>query len=416
MSDSNKSSKSSRRSPVLIALFAVLLIGVTIGIVKLIQAAPNSGQGGPGAGGKSDGPPPAAVFVESVKLEAAQNQSLATGTLRATSRADVAAREPEAVVEVLADEGDTVKAGDVLVKLNGDKLNATQVETEAQLRTAKKLVNQRNAELERAKIDLEMKEGLLNDRAISKSEFLDAQSLATVANAQAEAATEMVSEAASRLELLKIRQKDLEIKAPFAGLIAGRHVEPGEWVAAGAPVMTLVTIDPVEAWMQVPERFLRDVNEQPMEIRVKLSSAGEVHAPTAVKIVPDVDRRSQLFTVVATLANPKGQLAPGQSITGSVPVGKKEDHFHFPVDALQRSRLGDFIFVVAPGESGEAMPTGKKVPVQVHFERDGRVFVKAEGTDLKAGDRVVVEGNDRLQPGQPLLIREEGEGAPQVKP
>ena len=56
------------------------------------------------------------------------------------------------------------------------------------------------------------------------------------------------------------------------------------------------------------------------------------------------------------------------------------------------------------------------MPVEVHFERDEMIFVKAEDSGFKKGDRVVTEGNDRLQPGQPLMVREEGEGAPFVKP
>ncbi len=399
----------------MIVLVALLLVAVTFGIVKLIQEAPNASAGTGQGGDAPQGPPPAAVFVTAVKLELAQNEALAMGTLRATSRSEVAAREPEAVSEVLVDEGDQVKAGDVLARLNGDRLEAQIVESEAQMRSAEKMVNQRKAELKRAESDLKMKEGLRNDKAISQSDFLDAESLATVAKAMSEAAAEVVSESQSRIDLLKIRKQDLEIKAPFAGLVAERHVEPGEWIAAGSPVVTLVTTDPVEAWISVPGRFLRDVNEQPMDIRVRLSSSGEVFAPKSVKIVPDVDRRSQLFSVVATLENADGMLASGQSITGAVPVGKNEDHFSFPVDALLRSRLGDFVFVV--NDSGEGpMPSGKKVPVEVHFERNGVIFVKAEDSGFKKGDRVVTEGNDRLQPGQALMVREEGEGAPLVKP
>ena len=414
MSATNQSSKRSSRGWILIVVIGLLLLAVVFGIVKLIQAAPNAGAG-EGASGAPKGPPPASVYVEAVELGSAQNASLATGTLRAKSRSEVAAREAESVAEVLVDDGDQVKAGDVLVRLYGDRLDAQIVEVEAQMRTAEKMVNQRQAEQQRADTDFEMKEGLLKDLAISRSEFLDAQSKATIAKSQSEAAAEVVNEAKSRIDLLKIRRKDLEVRAPFAGLIAERHVELGEWLAAGTPVVTLVTVDPVEAWMSVPERYLRDVNDQPMDIRVRLSSTGEIFAPKAVKIVPDVERRSQLFTVVATLDNSSGQLAPGQSITGAVPIGKDEKHFQFPVDALLRSRLGDFVYVVDASGEGP-MPVGRKVLVDIAFERDETIFVNADGAGLKKGDRVVTEGNDRLLPGQMLVVREEGEGAPQVKP
>jgi len=417
MASDGTSSKRSARGPVLVILFALLLIAVVIGIVKLIQAAPSVGEvaNGEMSGDAPQGPPPASVFVETVNLESAQNTTTVTGTIRATSRAEIAAREPESVEEVLVDKGDHVAVGDKLVRLSGDRIEAEIVELQAQIRSAEKMVNQQNAELERAKTDLEMKKGLLVDKAISRSDFLDSQSASAVKKAQAEAAMEAVNQAQSRMDLLKIRQKDLEIRAPFSGIITERHVEPGEWVGAGDPVMTLVTIDPVEAWMNVPERFLRDVNDKPGDIRVQLSSSSEVYVPKEVKIVPDVDRRSQLFTVVAKLDNPDGSLAPGQSIAGAVPVGKNESHFVFPVDALLRSRLGDFVFVV--DSSGEVpMPTARKISVHVEFERGEYIFVRAIDAKLKKGDRVIIEGNDRLQPGQSLVIREEGDGAPVVKP
>jgi hypothetical protein len=57
------------------------------------------------------------------------------------------------------------------------------------------------------------------------------------------------------------------------------------------------------------------------------------------------------------------------------------------------------------------MPVAKKVPVQVHFERGELVFVRAADAELNEGDQVVAEGNDRLQPGQPLMVKVTGEGA-----
>lgn len=404
--------RESKRGPLLIIALGLLLIGVVVAIVKLIQGAPTAaGENAGRNGGDGQGPPPAAVFVAPVRLEPARDESVVTGTLRAVSRAEIAAQEAEAVAEVLADEGDRVAKGDRLVRLDGRRLDAQVAEARARLASAKKLVSQQEAELERAKTDLSMKTGLLEDKAISRSEFLDAERALAVEQAQQEASVQSVAEEESRLDLLEIRRGDLEILAPFDGVIAERHVEPGEWVGAGQAVMTLVTVDPLEAWMSVPERHLGDVAGRPEGIHVRLSSSGEVFTPTKVAVVPDVEPRSQLFTVVATLANPNAKLAAGQSITGIVPVGKEEPHFIFPVDALIRARLGDFVFVA--GAAGEdSLPIARKVPVTVHFERDEFAFVRANGAALKESDRVVVEGNDRLAPGQPLMGREKGETQP----
>ncbi len=405
MSSPSNSSSPSRRGPLLIIGLALLLVVVSGAIIKLIQSAPTAGQGG--GGGMPSGPPPASVFTTRVKLEPAQDESIVTGTLRAASRAELAAQEPETVIEVLADEGDRVKAGQRLVRLDERRTNAQVAEAEAQLQSAKKLVNQRVAELKRAQTDIGMKEGLLKDKAISRSEFLDAERALAVADAQAEAAKQAVAESQSRLDLLAIRQKDLEIKAPFGGVIAARHVELGEWINAGQSVMTLVSVDPVEAWLSVPERYLTDVTANPKGIRVRVSSSGEIFEPTLATVVPDVEPRSQLFTVVATIDNAKAKLAPGQSITGVVPVGKSEPHFIIPVDALIRTSMGDFVYVV--DDSGEGpMPISRKVPVEIQFERYEMAFIRAKEASLQKDDQVIIEGNDRLQPGQSLIVREVG--------
>lgn len=406
MSSSGKTDSPSKQGPLLIAALALLLVGVVVAIVMVIQRAPTAGAGG--GGEMPQGPPPAAVFATAVKSSNAQDESIVTGTLRAVSRADIAAHEAESVIKVFADEGDQVKKGDKLVQLDGRRTVAQLAEAKAQLQSAAKLVSQREAELKRAGSDLEMKQGLLRDKAISKSEFLDAERELAVADAQAEAARQAVAEAESRIQLMEIRRKDLEITAPFSGVIAERHVELGEWVKTGESVMTLVSVDPVEAWMSVPERYLGDVSSKPDAIQVRLSSSGEIFTPTLVSIVPDVEPTSQLFTVVATLDNKKGKLAPGQSITGIVPVGSNEPHLSFPVDALVRSRMGDFVYVVDASGEGP-MPAARQVPVTINFERFGMAFVRAKDANLNKDDRVITEGNDRLMPGQPLMVQEQGE-------
>ncbi|MEM1293832.1 MAG: efflux RND transporter periplasmic adaptor subunit [Verrucomicrobiota bacterium] len=407
MSSAGNSDSPSKQGPLLMAGLALLLVGVVAAIVMVIQRAPTAGTQG-GGGPIPEGPPPAAVFATAVQTSTAQDESIVTGTLRAVSRADIAAHEAESVIEVFADEGDQVKKGAKLVQLDKRRTIAQLAEAKAQLQSAAKLVSQREAELKRANSDLEMKQGLLSDKAISKSEFLDAERELAVADAQAEAAKQAVAEAESRIELMEIRRKDLEISAPFSGVIAERHVEIGEWVNTGESVMTLVSVDPVEAWLSVPERYLGDVSAKPDAIQVRLSSSGEIFTPTLVSIVPDVEPTSQLFTVVATLENKKGNLAAGQSITGIVPVGKDEPHYSFPVDALVRSRMGDFVFVVDASGEGP-MPAARQVPVAVNFERFGMAFVRAKDASLSKDDRVVIEGNDRLMPGQPLMVQEKGE-------
>lgn len=391
--------------PWIIGGLALLVIAAVVVAIKLIHAAPTAGEAAAAGGGPPSGPPqmpPAAVFVSKIRLEPAQNLAQVTGSLRASARSEIAAQEPGAIAEIHADEGKVVEKNALLVKLDGRRIEAQLGEARAAVKSAGSLVAQREAELKRATEDQVMKKGLFEDRAIAEKDLLDAERALAVAKAQLDSANDSVTEAESRIQLLEIREKDLEIRAPFAGLITERHVEPGEWVAAGEVVMTLVANNPVEAWLRVPERFLTDVQTQPDRIRIDVAEFSEI-TPEEIRIIPDVDPRSRLFTAVAILDNSKGRLAAGLSTTAQIPVGNLEPHLIIPVNALLRTERGDFVFRATEGEA----PTGERIEVRVAFERGGELFLlPSQNQVFKAGDKIVTEGNDRLQPNQQLLIQE----------
>lgn len=392
-----------RAHPVLIGALAILLVGGLIYAIQVIATAPEVGSGSSG-GAAPPGMPPAAVFVVAVAEAEDHNEAKVTGALHPVSKSEISGREPGAVNEVLVDEGDLVKQGAVLVRIDGRRLAAQLAEAKATMTSAKSLAKQRRAEQERATEDLKMKSGLLERKAVSISDTLDAKQALAVADAQLEVANDAIVEIQSQIDFLNVQRGDLEIIAPFAGVVVERHVEPGEWIAAGGVVVSITSIDPVEAWLRVPARFLSLISEDPSSIRVQLSSSGKIVEPTKVAIVPQVDPRSQLFTVVATIANPDRRLAPGESVTGIVPVGKRVLHWHFPVDALIRTRSGDVVFV-ADASGGGSLPIARRVAIDVSFERDGQAYVVAATGPFAEGDQVVVEGNERLRPGQPLMVK-----------
>lgn len=380
-------------------LFAVGGI-MMLGLVFAIQIIANAPEVGP-KDEFSDGLPPAAVFVKTITQTTTQEFATVTGSLKSAARAEVAAREAGAVLEVLVDEGDEIQKDAILARLDARRTLALLAEAQASVTAAASLVVQRTAEQARAEDDLEMKRSLLARKAVSKSDVLDAEQALAVAHAQRNAASDGVEEMQSRTDFLKVQLEDLVIRAPFAGVVVARQVELGEWVAAGAPVASVVAVNPLEAWLRVPVRYRNSLSSAPDNLRVRQSATGAILTPSKVTLVPDVEPLSQLFTVVAVLDNTAGNLTPGESITGIVPVGNEEPHWQFPIDALVRSALGDFVYVNAEDD------TAKRVAIKVAFERDGKAYVAASSGVLAAGDRVVVEGNDRLQPTQVMIIREQ---------
>lgn len=406
--------ESSARRNGIVAALAIVAVVASMFAIKLMQEAPTAGAGGPG--GAPMAMPPAAVFVESVVQEVAQAEAPVTGALRATSEAEIAAREPGAVIEVLVNEGDTVAKDAVIAKLDTRRIAAQIDEAKAALASARGMAAQRKADLKRATSDLAMKSGLLDSKSVSKSDVLDAERTLAVGAAQSDVAADGIAEAESRLKFLQVQLEDLTIRAPFAGVIVDRRVEPGEWVAAGAVVASLVTVDPIEAWLKVPTRYLNDLLADTENFRVRRSASGQIFDPMRVEIVPQVEPLSQLFTVVATLPNAVRQLAPGESVTGLVPVGKLQPHWRFSTDAVIRSASGDFVYVVNKPENEGELPGARRVPVVIAFERHNQAFVNVSTDAFVAGDQVIVEGNERLMPGQSLMVKTRSEAPSPLTP
>ena len=324
-----------------------------------------------------------------------------TGDLRAVSRAEVAAREAGAVDQIPVNEGAKVKRGDVLVKLDHRRLDAERAETDAQIAASRSLVVQREADRNRMLQDLEMKQPLLEKRAISKRELLDAEQAFAVAEAGHLAAKESLIEATSRMELLNVRYQDLDIVAPFDGRVTVRHVEPGEWLTAGQPVVTLVSTGTIEAWLQVPERYAAAAAAQAGRIQVEVTAVGKTVPSIDVQVVADVDTATRIFPVIVTLDADANDLAPGMSVRASIPIGSNEPRLAVPTDAIVQSRLGEAVFKVGAAPAGGGLPPAVRVPVKVLFEADG--FAYLDAPEVTENDSVVVEGNQRLFPNTPLV-------------
>lgn len=391
------SSSTPRSSGWIILVLAIFLV---IGLLYAIRTIRNTPEAGGGPPGGPAGMPPAAVYAQKPIEETTQNIAQVTGSLRAKSRAAVAAREAGALLEISVDEGDAVLEGAILATLDTRRATALLAEAKASLTAAESLVSQRRAEASRAAEDLKMKQSLLERRAVSKSDILDAERALTVAEAQGKAAVDGVAQAQGQVDFLTVQLDDHLIRAPFAGVIVERHVEIGEWATAGTTIVTLVATDPVEAWLRVPTRHRTTVSATSVTLQIRQSATGKLFSPDKVTLVPDVEPLSQLFTVVAELTNQEGQFTPGESITGLVPVSDSAPHWRVSVDAILRSPSGEFVYVA----SSEG--TAEQAPVKVAFERDGHAFILASGSPLTKESQIVVEGNERLQPGQTLMIQE----------
>ncbi|PQO30977.1 efflux RND transporter periplasmic adaptor subunit [Bremerella cremea] len=344
--------------------------------------------------------PPTAVRAVAVKQQEVEPHHRFTGSLKAVARGSVAALEDGRVLEVTVREGATVKEGDVIARIDSRRLAAQKGELEAAYGTAEALIAQREAELRQANLDMERSTSLIRNNAISQQQFERAETELTIAKAKLETDRRRLDEIRRQLELINVRLDDTEVHAPYDGQVISRHTEPGEWIRAGEPFVTLVSTGKIEAWLEIPERYAGTVSQYAQSVPVNIIGTDRKFVSTSAKRIHDVHARTRTFQYVLTLNAEDAVLTPGMSVVAWLPTGPSEKSLTVPKDAVIRSAGISYVYKAVAGEEGTK--TAVRTPVKVKFETSDLVVI--DSPQLADGDLVVVEGNERLMPGMAIAV------------
>jgi len=348
------------------------------------------------------------------------------------------------VVNFLVDEGDRVEENQPLAQLRTKTLEielaAAKAEAELRLQEFKELENgTRKEELDAAKARMLAGEALREyltaklrrtktlfekEGAISKEEFDEVQSgavgaqqtlkalKATYELAVAGPRKEKIEQARARhraqLEAVK-RIEDLihqhTIRAPFDGYVSAEHTEKGQWVGKGDPVAEILDLATVEIEVRVPEAHVTALRVG-TEVRVTIGALPkQAFTGEIARIVPQADLRSRTFPVKVRVTNPaKGDghlLKSGMLARVAMAVGERQKALLVPKDALVLGGPSPMVFVVDADPKNPKARMVRPVPVQVGVAAGGLIEVRGP---LKRGQQVVVEGNERIFPGMPVII------------
>ncbi|WP_158261031.1 MULTISPECIES: efflux RND transporter periplasmic adaptor subunit [Pirellulaceae] len=346
--------------------------------------------------------PPAAVRAVPVTMQTVEPHHRFTGSLKAVARGAVAALEDGRVLEVTVREGATVKKDDVIARIDSRRLEAQKGELEAALGTAEALIVQREAELRQANLDMERSASLIRNNAISKQQHERSETELTIAQAKLDTDRRRLDEIRRQLDLIQVRLDDTEVRAPYDGQVIMRHTEPGEWIKAGEPFVTLVSTGQVEAWLEIPERYAATVSQYAQKVAVHIVGTDRKFVSASAKRVHEVHPRTRTFQYVLTLDAQDAILAPGMSVEAWLPTGPAEPSLTVPKDAIIRSTGMAYVFKAV---TAEGQTTAVRTSVTVKFETGSLAVVESQ--QLAAGDLVVIEGNERLFPGTPIAVSEE---------
>lgn len=361
-------------------------VNVLVAVAVAVMAAPANAQ------------MPAAVRTEPVLTEKVQEHRRVTGSLQAVARSAVASQEAGQVLEVLTDEGLAVEEGEVIARLDSRRMEAQLAEAKARKDRAESDLAERLSQLQFAEFENQRLSRLHRDQVASNRESIEAATQYAGALARVDAARRAIVEAQRQVDLLSIRLEDMTIRAPYAARVVARHVDSGEWIELGAPIVTLVSRGAIEARLEVPERLADALARNSDRIYADVAGLGRTAPSTEIRIVPDVDPNARSFRVVLTLENPDGIFAPGMSVVAWVPTSDEGEHLTVPKSAVVRNGRDAYVYRSIVNDAG--VTTAERLPVAALFDWQDRVVVTSP--ILQAGDRVVVEGNERIAPGAVL--------------
>jgi membrane fusion protein (multidrug efflux system) len=321
--------------------------------------------------------PPEAVTTVKARLEPWPATLDAIGTVQAVRGVTVSADLPGVVEAILFESGQAVRAGDVLVRLDARQERAQLAAAEAQR--------------DLAKLSLERVRGLVAQGILAQAEL----DRAAAEHKQAEA---RVGEIAATIERKHVR-------APFSGVLGIRQVDLGQYLAGGAPIVPLQSLDPLHVDFSVPQQQVGRLRPGgAIVVSVEGASSptpGEINAVDAV-----VDEATRNVRVQATIANPDGRLRPGMFVQVQARMGQQKPVVALPASAISYAPYGDSVYVVAEmeGAGGSRYRGVRQQFVKLGPARGDQVAV-LEGLD--AGAEVVSSGAFKLRNGAAVQVNNE---------
>jgi multidrug efflux system membrane fusion protein len=336
--------------------------------------------------------PAVPVTVTIIKTRDVNRWQEFSGRLEAVNRIQIRSRVAGAIQSVDFREGSLVNAGDLLFTVDPAPYQAAVAQAEGQMASAR-------AKLNLAEIELDRGQRLSKNQVISQSILDQRQNAVTEAQAAQKTAQAVLQSAQLELGYTKLY-------APVTGRIGKVEITVGNLVAAGSAsptLTTLVSIDPIYASFDVAEEVaaqilaklpVSDTANAPIEeIPVEIGSPTENDTSINGKlqfIGNQVDAASGTIGVRAVFDNPGGKLIPGQFVRIRIGEPKAQKRILVSERAIGTDQDKKFVFVI--GADNKVIYR----PVQIGGNADGERIVES---GLAAGDRVVVNGLQRVRPG-----------------
>ena len=360
-----------------------------------------------------------AVKVAQIGEIAMEQTVTVTGTLAAYDQATVSAKVPGRMKSIAVDLGSVVRQGQIIAQIEQQDYQLRLQQAEAALAQARArvglsadgkddridpektgTVRQAQALLDDAKLKFERAQNLFQRGVLAKAQLDAAEAEYKVGLSRYQDAVEeirnrqaLVGQRRSELEIARQQLLDSSIYAPFDGIVQEKRASIGEYLAAGAPLVNVVRMDPLRLRAEVPERESRNVRVG-QQVRVSLEGDSNVYLGKIARISPTITAQNRVLIVEAEVHN-NGQLRPGSYARAEIVSANNSSALGVPVSAVVSFAGIDKVILVQDSKAVE-----KPVTLGRRTADWAEVL-----TGLKSGDTVVLNPGN-LQSGQPVVVTE----------
>jgi multidrug efflux system membrane fusion protein len=375
---------------------AIAVVVIVLGLIgyRLMHGGGAAGmrRGGPGGAEGEDKTPVAVTAVAATRQNVPVSFD-ALGTVQALNTVTVRPQVSGPIEEIEFKEGQEIKAGSVIARIDPRPLQAA-------LDQAKAKKKQDEAQLAGARSTQSRYEELIQKHFVAAQDLENQRH--TVNQLQATLAGDDAAITAAQVQLGYTR-----IQAPIDGVAGIRQVDLGNIVTANSTAIVVLTqVHPINVIFTLPEQNLDQVRSPtPLPVTALDRTDSHVLASGTLTVVDNqIDASTGTFKLKAQFDNVDNALWPGQFVNVRLQVRTLEGAIVVPLPALQRGPEGSYVFLIG------ADRTVSMQPVTAGIETgDGNVVI-AKG--LEEGQQVVTEGQFRLKPGSPVLALKPGETPP----
>lgn len=360
----------------LIAAGALLALMIVAAVLR-VAFAQDEGEGRGGPGGRGGGQQVSQAVAAQREFT---DEIEVLGVARGNRSVNITSATSQLITRVLFTDGQRVAAGTRLVELQAQEEDAGIIEARAQVELAESQYNRYRE---------------LGERGFAPQMMVEQY--------QTELRT-----ARANLAAANARRGDRSIRAPFAGVLGLSSVTAGTLINPGAIITTLDDIDTIRVDFPVPERYLPSLREG-LPITATADALGDQTFEGRIALIDTrVNETTRAITARAEFPNPGGRIRPGMLMRVAVEQGARQS-VAVPESAIQYEGEGAFVYRIAGGERGS---TAQRVSVEAGAVENGYVEILS---GLRAGERIVGSGLNRIQPNSPVTVAQAG-AAPAAAP